>query len=66
MLKHMLHWPDRSETSDPWREQLYELKRRLAHRLLAWEARSALEADHRCDNIGAAVRRGARHCLGRR
>jgi hypothetical protein len=66
MLKHILHLPDRSETSPHWRDRFYELEYRLVDRLLAWEARSAAEAEHRCDRISAAARRAVRRCLRRR
>jgi len=66
MLKNAIRPPDRSEIGDHWRDRWHELEYRLVDRLLAWEARSATEAEHRCDRISAAVRRGARRCLGHR
>jgi hypothetical protein len=65
MSKNSPRPPDKSDTRDHWRDRLHEFEYRLIDRLLAWEARSAAEADHRCDRISAAIRRGARQCLGR-
>ena len=54
------------ETRGRWRHQLREFEHRLTHNLNAWEKRSAINAEHRCERIGAAIRRGAKRCLGRR
>jgi hypothetical protein len=65
MLKHMISTFGGSETSIPRRDQLRHLRHYVAGKLLAWETRSAIEAERRCERIGATIGRSARKCLGR-
>jgi hypothetical protein len=66
MLKLMISTFGGTETSRSRHDQLRHLRFRLVGKLLAWETRSAIEAERRCERIGATIGHSARKCLGRR